>query len=208
MRTLELFSGTQSFSKAVARHDPSNETVTVDISRGFNPTIVADIMTWDYQVYPPGYFDVIWCSPPCQQYSKARTTGGPRDLEGADRNVLKCFEIIDYFQPRVWILENPQTGLLPRRIEALRSALPYFDADYCAFGAPYRKRTRFWTNLDTTGLRRLCPGARHCGSMQENRHLGSCANTSTRYNVFGSFTTAEKNAIPAALVDSIVARCF
>jgi hypothetical protein len=205
MRTLELFSGTQSFSKAVLRHDATSEAVTVDISPRFRPTHVADVHTWAYHEYPPGYFDVVWCSPPCEQYSRARTTGGLRDLDGADANVRRCFEIIDYLKPRVWILENPQTGLLPRRMDAIRPNLPYFDADYCAYGAVYRKRTRFWTNRPMRGL--LCLGEGQCPSMVERRHLGSCGNTTNRYNVFGSFTVAQKNVIPPDLVNTIVRNC-
>lgn len=202
MRTLELFSGTQSFSKAVLRRDPTNEVITVDISPRFQPTIVADINTWNYREFSPGYFDVIWCSPPCEQYSKARTTGGPRNLDEADANVLRCFEILDYFHPRVWFLENPQTGLLPRRMETLRGGVQYFDADYCAYGAVYRKRTRFWTNHPRRFA--LCGGRGVCPTMNENRHLGSCGNTYPRYNIFGSFTTNQKNVIPPALVNEIV----
>jgi len=104
MRTLELFAGTQSFSKAVIRAHEQNMAITVDILPKFQPTHVADILSWDHTIYPPGHFDVVWCSPPCEQYSKARTTGGPRDLVAADRNVLRCLELIDYYRPRVWIM--------------------------------------------------------------------------------------------------------
>ena len=207
MRTLELFAGTQSFSKAVMRRDRQNMAVTVDILPKFCPTHVADINTWDHTIYPPGHFDVVWCSPPCEQYSKARTTGGPRDLSGADQNVRRCLELIDYFQPRVWIIENPQTGLLPKRIAALRAGLPFTDVDYCAYGKQYRKRTRVWSNIPFT--LQLCGGAGICAAMIERRHRASCANTSPRYNPQhpNGLTVWQKDAIPDALVDDIVAAC-
>jgi site-specific DNA-cytosine methylase len=67
MNTLELFSGTQSFSKRVPN------PVSVDLLPKFKPTHIADMMTWDYKQYPTGYFEIVWASPPCTQYSKART---------------------------------------------------------------------------------------------------------------------------------------
>ena len=207
MRTLELFSGTQSFSKAIIRRDGANVAVTVDILPKFRPTHVADILTWDHTQYPPGHFDVVWCSPPCEQYSKARTTGGPRDLSGADRNVRRCLELIDYYRPRVWILENPQTGLLPKRIDMLRAGLPFYDADYCAYGKPYRKRTRFWSN--TNFIFQKCAGVGICPAMSGTVHKGSCGNTTAKYNSItqNGFTVWQKDAIPEALVDEIAARC-
>ena len=207
MRTLEVFAGTQSFSKAVLRADPRNSVITVDILPKFHPTHVADVHTWDHTVYPPGHFDVVWCSPPCEQYSRARTTGGPRNLVAADKNVVRCLELIDYFQPRVWIIENPQTGLLPNRMEALRAGLPYYDADYCAYGKPYRKRTRFWSNR--TFQFRLCGGSGTCPFMVDKRHKASCGNTTERYNNMYNhgLTLWQKNSMPEALVDEIVGGC-
>ena len=64
----------------------------------YGAEVVTDIMTWDYKAaFPQGHWDVIWASPDCTQYSRARTTARkPRDLEGADKLVVKCREIIDY----------------------------------------------------------------------------------------------------------------
>ena len=52
-------------------------------------------MQWDYRGLGP--FDFVWASPPCTQYSRARTTGGARDLEGTDALVAKT--LIAYFKP-------------------------------------------------------------------------------------------------------------
>ena len=72
-------------------------------------------MTWDYKVqYKSGEFDVVFASPPCDQFSRARTTA-PRNLDRGDKIVKKTLEIINYFKPRQWCLENPRTGLLSQR---------------------------------------------------------------------------------------------
>ena len=112
MRLLELFSGTKSVSKAVGKQ--FNEIISVDIINKNNPTYCTDILEWDYKQYPVGYFDTIWASPPCTEYSII-LCGRPdrqRNLELANKIVLRTIEIIDYFKPNKWFMENPQTGLL------------------------------------------------------------------------------------------------
>ena len=61
-------------------------------------------------------------------------------LETADALVQRCLDIIAYWRPRYWFIENPQTGLLKTR--DVVQGIPYVDLDYCMYGAPYRKRTR------------------------------------------------------------------
>ena len=204
MRTLELFAGTQSFSKAVLRDDPTSRTTTVDILDKFLPHHRADILTWNYKMYKPGIFDVIWCSPPCTEYSKAKTRG-TRNLELADKLVLRCFEIIDYYKPKVWILENVGTGLLVNRMESLRPGLNKYFVDYCAYGKPYRKRTVFWSNIELA--MKSCAGVGKCTSMVGKKHKGSCGNGTTKYNSVGISSVWTKDAIPDLLMDYVVAEC-
>ena len=77
-----------------------------------------DILKWDYKAaFPQKHWDVIWCSPDCTQYSIARTTAKtPRNFAKADALVQKCREIIDYFSPSVYFIENPDSGLLKDRV--------------------------------------------------------------------------------------------
>lgn len=199
MRTLELFAGTQSFSKAAAR--AGHETVTVDLLPLFKPTIVANILTWDYKIYPPGHFDIVWASPPCTEYSKAKTQG-VRNLELADRLVRRAFEIIDYFQPTRWFLENVGTGLLIKRMDGIRPELQKYFVDYCCYGKSYRKRTVIWSNIPLE--MKLCAGPGRCPSMTETRHNGSCGNDSKRYNAAGVGSVWEKDAMPDSLMDYII----
>jgi site-specific DNA-cytosine methylase len=93
MRLLELFSGTGSIGVAFEKR--GFEVISVDIDPKSNPTFCCDILEFDYRQFPPGHFDVVWASPPCTMYSRARTTAKtPRDLLGADRLVAKTREII------------------------------------------------------------------------------------------------------------------
>ena len=166
MKLLELFSGTKSVSKAVG--NKFIEIVSLDNINKYNPTICSDILSWDYKKYPPGYFNVIWASPPCTEYSILKNnTGMETNMELADTIVLKVFEIIDYFNPDKWFIENPQTGLLKKRY--FMEALPYYDVDYCRFSDwGYKKRTRIWTNIEYKNV--LCNGEGKCKNMVGRFH--------------------------------------
>ena len=160
MRLLELFSGTGSVGKVA-------ETMGFDVislDRDMPADIKTDIMDWNYQVYEPKQFDVIWASPPCTEYSRAKTTG-VRDIVGANKVVQRTLDIIEYFEPKFWIMENPQTGLL--KTQEMMSGVTFQDVDYCKYGMPYRKRTRLWNNLSNWRPRPLCRG--DCNSIRRTR---------------------------------------
>ena len=200
-RSLELFSGTQSFSKASAAM--GYQTTTVDMLSMFSPTIKADILRWDYKVFPRDHFDVIWASPPCTEYSKAKTQG-VRNLEMADALVKKTLEIIDYFNPRVWFIENVGTGLLVNRMETIRPGLKMYYVDYCAYGKPYRKRTAIWSNIPLE--MKLCPGVGKCSQMSGRKHNGSCGNGYSTYNQAKISSVWQKNSMPEALMTYILSQ--
>ena len=128
--------------------------------------IQTDIMDWDYkEAYDPHEFDIIWASPPCTEYSRAKTTG-VRQIDEANQVAIRTMEIIRYLNPKYWIIENPQTGLLKE--QSFMTDIPYKDTDYCKYGLPYRKRTRLWNNIEVWTPRPLCN--KNCDSMDGNRH--------------------------------------
>jgi C-5 cytosine-specific DNA methylase len=161
---LELFSGTHSVSKVA---EPLGYEV-VSVDRDMEATHQCDIMDWDYKQYPPKHFDVIWASPPCTEYSRALTTR-PRDIDYANTIVQKTLDILEYFEPRYWMIENPQSGLLKEQVQMY--GLPFKDIDYCKYGMPYRKRTRIWNNVFTWIPRGLC--MKDCGNIVGNRHAAT-----------------------------------
>ena len=68
---LEVCCGTAQVSRYFASQ--GWEVVTVDWEAKWNPTILADARTlMPEQLWSPGFFDVIWCSPDCTEFSLAK----------------------------------------------------------------------------------------------------------------------------------------
>ena len=200
---LELFSGTGSVGKVATE---MGYTV-ISLDRDMEATIQMDIMNWDYQNFPKPVIDVIWASPPCTEYSRAKTCG-VRDIDGANKVVRRTLDIIHYFKPKYWIIENPRTGLL--KDQEMMNGIPYLDIDYCKYGMPYRKRTRLWNNIDLWNPRPLCH--RDCLSMnpERTRHLQEAqqgGSTAERRQTQQTFRTTELYVVPADLIKEIFTAC-
>ena len=176
MKLLELFSGTKSVGKVAEQL--GYEVTSLDLK---NADINCDIMNWNYTVYEPGYFDVIWASPPCDTFSRLRESNIGRHgftteriqsyIDNIGLPILRKTElIIDYLKPTCYFIENPQTGKTKDYISK-----PYYDVDYCKYADwGYRKRTRVWTNLQGF-TPKLCK--KDCNSMDGTRHkinIGHC----------------------------------
>ena len=170
MNHLELFSGTHSFGKS--SHKLGYNVVSLDRDLGAScpftdyvskTHIQEDIMTWDYKIYPKGHFKLITASPVCMWWSHLRRSWIGRKIKAhgdtiitgeiLDRDIElygipmvdKVFEIINYFNPEFYIIENPANGKMKEYINDL---IPYYDISYCMYGLDYKKTTRFWTNIN------------------------------------------------------------
>lgn len=138
-RLLELFSGSGSVGKVAKKL--GYEVTSVDIL--FPATYRCDILEWNYKKYPPGYFDVIWASPPCTEFSYAKTVG-ERDIDGALKLVKRALKIINYFKPDFYAIENPVGHL--RHMNIMKKRKDRKTISYCKYGYTYRKNTDIWTN--------------------------------------------------------------
>ena len=149
----------------------------------------------------PGDIEVIGASVPCTEYFLAKTKG-VRNFRWADRLVEKTFEIINYFQPSYWWVENPRSGYLKDR-EVVKN-VPYLDLDYCQFSDwGYKKPTRFWACKLISDLPPvLC-------------HKPTCPNMYTRSNgsrrhvrIFGGdhqvYSPSQKGRIPTKVIDYLL----
>ena len=81
----------------------------------------------------------IWASPPCNTFSKMRLSNVGRygvTMETIQQDISliglpilrRTEEIIDYFKPSLYFIENPQTGRMKDYIDR-----PYYDVDYCKY---------------------------------------------------------------------------
>ena len=179
MNVLELFSGTGSVGKCCKALDW--EVVSVDMILPADHQV--DIMKFDYKQYPKDYFSIVWGSPPCTDYSQLQSCWlGRKKSDGivytreimeermneADKLVLKTFEIIDYFNPELWCIENPQTGKLKSR--DIMKDIPFYDVSYCMYSDwGYEKRTRVWTNKKDWN-NKICDKSGACGNMIKSQH--------------------------------------
>jgi hypothetical protein len=162
MRLLELFCGTKSVGKVA--NEKNWETISLDFNPKFEATHTVDILEWDYTIYPRHHFDVIWASPDCTTWSLA--TGGKyrrkdnilglgnqhQDKATMSNNMInKVIEILKYFEPSAWYIENPR-GLLTyypplndflEEIGGNRGLVYYGNYNH---GCP--KPTHIWTNMN------------------------------------------------------------
>ena len=180
------------------------EVIDVDWDGRYNAEIQTDITKWDYKsAFPPQYFSVIWASPDCTQYSRAKTTGPPRDFEKADKLVQACRDIIEYNGSGIFWIENPDSGELKRR--PCIDGLPYVRVDYCMYGAPYRKRTRLWTNVQNYTPRMCdmshCVDGRHPATAQRGYRKDD------RRSGDQTFTRDQLHRLPKELCEEIFAIC-
>ena len=116
MNVLELFAGSRSFSKVA--DSLGYKTFTSDIKPFDKIDSVTDILEFDCAKVPfkP---DCIWASPPCtffsvasigKHWNKDHTPKTKEAILGC-KIVIKTLEIIDYFQPDYFFIENPR-GLI------------------------------------------------------------------------------------------------
>lgn len=106
MTIISLFDYTGNWSKPFK--DNGYEVIQVDIQRG------QDILTWNYKNMDNVYG--ILASIPCTDFALSGAKHFKRkDQDGtteySKRLVYKTLEIIDYFKPKFWCVENPMSRI-------------------------------------------------------------------------------------------------
>ena len=216
MKVLELFSGTRSVGKVCDQL--GWESVSVDLILPADHQV--DIMDFDYKQYDRDEFDIVWASPPCTNYSKlqdgwiGRMRKGEiyskevqeKEMKEDDKLVLKTLEIINYFNPHYWFIENPATSRMKDR--PFMKDLNNYVVDYCMYSDwGYRKRTRIWTNrTDFKPL--LCN--KNCGNMVDNLHKTNLGNADRikranilNVNKYNGTSQQDRYRIPEDLIFSL-----
>lgn len=161
MKTVELFAGTQSFSK-VAR-ELGHETFCVDNNDKFENDMTLDLL--DMEMLEIGNnpilfkkiceADIVWMSPPCTTFSMAagnthwNANRTPKTQAAIDaKKFLKlCWEVAEICNNnnKAFFIENPRARARWFLPEGCRKT-----AWYCQYGDSRAKPTDIWTNLDWT----------------------------------------------------------
>lgn len=210
MKCLELFSGTHSVGKVLK--DKGHSVISLDLK---DADINTNILDWDYTTYPSGYFDYIHASPPCDTFSHCRKSWLGRELRAHKGQIFtrellikdqeeigvpilnKTLEIIKYFNPTYFTIENPASGDMKNYI----TDLSFTDVDYCMYGLPYKKRTRIWNNFNFVGEK--CN--KNCGSFIDGRHRSNCGRYAKEFtskiNNFHHTSLKDRYRIPCELVE-------
>ncbi len=208
MNVLELFSGTGSVGKVCS--ELGWNAISVDLE--LPATHECDIMDFDYKQYPNDYFSIVWASPPCVNYTPLKDCNLGRMVKGEiytreiieenmnkdDKLVLRALEIIDYFKPHYWFIENPALSRMKDR--PFMKDLPNYVVDYCMYSDwGYRKRTRIWTNREDFKPK-LCDGKGTCGNMIGRKHRLSSDNGTKKHK---GTTQKDRYRIPEDLIYSL-----
>lgn len=126
------------------------KVIKIDLQSGI------DILEWNYKDIPKDSVYGILASVPCTDYA----VSGARWFKEKDKNgrteqsqklVAKTKEIIDYFRPKFWVIENPVS-----RIHTLNPWMgkpkfyfhPYEFAGYGFEDERYTKKTSLWGNFN------------------------------------------------------------
>jgi len=200
MNILELFAGSRSIGKVA--EELGYNVYSSDINSFDKIDYVTNILEFDCNKVPfkP---DVIWASPPCTSFSVASIghhwSGGKCAYIPKTDNaklglelVAKTLEIINYFQPKYWFMENPR-GVL-RKLPIVQG-LKVNTVTYCQYGDERMKPTDIWTNSNVWIPRPMCKNGDSC---HVSAPRGSQTGTQGRSNAY------ERSKIPYQLCYEIL----
>jgi len=209
MKTVELFSGTQSFSK-VAR-ELGHETFCVDNNPEFNNDLTLDLNLSEGFTKEDSILwnkikeaDIIWMSPPCTTFSMASgnthwtADRKPKTKEAElGKNLLTvCWNIARFCElyNKIFFIENPRARarwFLPKEYRKT--------AWYCQYGDKRAKPTDIWTNLEDWNPK-TCHNFRK-GQPKHCHH--ESAPRGSRTGTQGLKGNKERSVIPSALFHEI-----
>ena len=215
-RALDLFAGTHSFTKQA--QELGWEVISLDCDPKSGATYTADILEFDYKIWPPGHFDFIWASPPCTTFSIAcahlfSAEERDRRAAGGCEVARRTKELIEYLQPKYYAIENPLASKLWKM--GIFDEYPKKKLSYCMYGFPYRKNTILASN--TPFRPKSCDG-RSCGFVRtfvdengktKKLHLETAKQgysaSAKKYGVqAGRHTREQLYRVPAGLIKDVL----
>lgn len=159
MILLELFSGAAIFSNYM--NSLGFTAYSLDFNKKFSPTHCMNVLDFNYSLLP-GPVHVLWASPDCSTFSRSAFSGHwdnkvlkyrkysyvpvTDKAKSALHMVNKTFEIINYYSPGLWVVENPVGRF--RHLDVVCRSVPYiYSVNYKDWGFDYSKETDLFTNF-------------------------------------------------------------
>lgn len=202
MQTVELFSGTKSFSKVAMLSN--HNTFTIDNNPDIKPDLCKDVMELRLGMFPQEV-DIMWCSPPCTAFSVAsigRHWNKNNDIyipksDSAREGIKilnKTISLISQVKPKYWFIENPR-GMMRKVIDDVfkKHKIGYYKRvtiSYCQYGDSRMKPTDIWTNCYKWYPRPMCSNGDSC-------HVS--APRGSRTGTQGLKDAKERGVVPAEL---------
>ena len=218
LETMELFSGTGSFSQVALKR--GHKINTFDLADHADELVEGthtrcDVL--DRSVVYPERVDMLWSSPPCEGFSVAvigknwhkdhtpKTDSARRGLEILDRTI----EIISTIKPKYFYLENPR-GKMRKVIDPIFKKHGITDyvrhtVFYCKYGDSRMKPTDVWTSDMDWTPREKCKAYKYDSEGQvidQHCHHESArrgASTGTQ----GLKGARERSVIPSSIFEEI-----
>jgi len=224
LKTIELFSGTGSFSK-VARFR-GHDTFCVDKFKGLGQLDFQLDLSNEKQVFvfnrtfSPMYgLSFVWASPPCTTFSVASLGHHWKGGKGAYiPKTDKCKEGLEILentvrtiaclQPTYWVIENPR-GVMRKVIDKLFEKYGLVDVKhntitYCSYGDNRMKPTDLWCNFDWK-TKPMCKNYRYDkeGNIINKHCHHEGARRGARTGTQGLKDNKERSVIPPSIFEEL-----
>lgn len=202
MKTIELFAGTQSFSKVAKAL--GHETFTVEINEDQKPDLCKGILEVQAKELPKD-IDILWASPPCTTFSVASLRhywidGKPKNAKTWQgiNFIQKTLRLIEEIKPKYWFIENPR-GMLRKQWFMQRFIHQRRTITYCQYGDFRMKPTDIWTNCHVWKPRMMCKAGMPC---HESARRGQDKGTQS-IGGGGKKGARDRSKIPPAIFEEI-----
>jgi len=210
MKTMELFSGTGSFSRIALKR--GYEINTYDLADHADELVEGthtQCNILDRSVVYPEDVDMLWASPPCEGFSVAvigrnwnkdhtpKTDSARLGLEILERTIELIATVNPHSMP-YWYLENPR-GKMRKVIDPIFEMHGITDyvrhtITYCQYGDTRMKPTDIWTNDPHWTPRPICKNGAPC-------HVSAPRGSST--GTQGIKGARNRSVIPGQLFEEI-----
>lgn len=200
-QTVELFSGTQSFSNVARKR--GYKTFTVEINKNQKANLHKNMLDVEVSDLPKD-IDILWASPPCTTFSIANTQHGYKNFIPTTTKaalglayVLKTLELIKEIKLSrpglIWFIENPMGYL---RKFPMMTKIHKTHVWYCRYGDFRAKPTDIWNNLYSWIGKRCFNNNKSCHHEAAPRSSKNSGTQKLKGNI-------ERSRIPADLFEEL-----